>query len=75
MELHGFLFPQIHDLLNQYYTGQKVFICGHSVGGCYALLAAQVMASLNFDVSAIYTFGSPAVGDTVWKYAAHLFLF
>eukprot|EP01127_Copromyxa_protea_P009619 TRINITY_DN2281_c0_g1_i3.p1 TRINITY_DN2281_c0_g1~~TRINITY_DN2281_c0_g1_i3.p1 ORF type:complete len:1014 (-),score=165.02 TRINITY_DN2281_c0_g1_i3:10-3051(-) len=65
----GFLsvWPQLHEALIQCYEGQKVFISGHSIGGCLATLAGQVLHSLNFDVCGVYTFGSPAVGDTAWK--------
>jgi hypothetical protein len=51
---------------------RPIMITGHSLGGAYAILAAEYFISKNkndsyrgpkFDVNAVYTFGQPRVGD------------
>lgn len=47
-----------------------VTICGHSLGGALATLIAQALQRLDWiTVAAVYTFGSPRVGN--WSYAGH----
>lgn len=45
---------------------QRWFVCGHSLGGALATLIAAYMRTDGFDVQAVYTFGSPRVGDGNW---------
>ena len=43
---------------------KELYICGHSLGGAMATLAAS---RLNDRVVACYTYGSPRVGGSVWR--------
>ena len=45
---------------------QRWFVCGHSLGGALATLIAAYMRTDGHDVAAVYTFGSPRVGDEAW---------
>ncbi len=62
----------IQRYLIRFYTGQKIIISGHSLGGAIALLLAEALRSdetLNYDVL-LYTYGSPRVGDATFVAAA-----
>lgn len=51
--------------LRNFYTGQKIVVCGHSLGGAIALLLAEWIRrdkQLNADVL-LYTYGAPRAGD------------
>lgn len=48
--------------LNTKYPHKKIYITGHSLGGALALFAA-VELSLNYTVTAVYTYGQPRVGN------------
>lgn len=50
--------------LEQFYTGQKVIICGHSLGGAIATLLAEALrrSPSAYDIL-LYTYGSPRAGD------------
>ncbi|WP_282411707.1 lipase family protein [Pseudomonas sp. PS02303] len=50
--------------LEQSYTGQKIIICGHSLGGAIATLLAEALRrSPNAYDILLYTYGSPRAGD------------
>ena len=49
---------------------KQLFICGHSLGGAMATLAASRLDN----VSACYTYGSPRVGGSFWKHNAPRFV-
>lgn len=44
-------------------AGRGVWVTGHSLGGALASLAAVRLLAEGFTVPAVYTFGSPRVGD------------
>jgi len=44
-----------------------LLVCGHSLGGALASLAADFMAGEGFDVRGVYTFASPRVGNARWR--------
>jgi hypothetical protein len=43
---------------------RPLYVTGHSLGGGMAIVAASMMNSDNIPPNAVYTFGSPKVGDT-----------
>ncbi len=54
------IWPGVKELLP---IGRPVFVTGHSLGGALATLAAVRLLDSGCDVRAVYTFGSPRVGD------------
>ena len=51
--------------LDRFYTGQKLLICGHSLGGAVALLLCEMLrrrAGFNYNIQ-LYTYGAPRAGD------------
>ena len=51
--------------LDQFYTGQRIIICGHSLGGAIALLLAEGLRRApegNYNIL-LYTYGSPRAAD------------
>ena len=53
-------------------TNKPIFICGHSLGGAIASIAAYDLTSLNYTVQGVYTAGQPRVGNQAFaeSYAA-----
>ena len=51
--------------LDKFYAGQKLLICGHSLGGAIALLVAEMLRrrSDSYDLL-LYTYGAPRAGDS-----------
>lgn len=52
---------------NSTYNKSNLYVTGHSLGGALAYHGAAHLFSLGFNVSAIYTQGSPRVGDELFK--------
>lgn len=55
----------IQDYLDQFHAGQKVIICGHSLGGAIAFLLAEALRlnkEREYDIL-LYTYGAPRAGD------------
>lgn len=51
--------------LDRFYAGQKLLICGHSLGGAVALLLSEMLrrrADFNYNIQ-LYTYGAPRAGD------------
>ena len=58
--------------LDRFYTGQKLLICGHSLGGAVALLLSEMLrrrADFNYNIQ-LYTYGAPRAGDTLFTKGA-----
>lgn len=58
----------VQNYLDQFHAGQKIIICGHSLGGAIATLLAEALRSSpdnNYDIL-LYTYGSPRVGDSTF---------
>jgi hypothetical protein len=51
--------------LEKFYAGQKLMICGHSLGGAVALLLSEMLRRRpGFDYTLqLYTYGAPRAGD------------
>lgn len=47
----------------QPYSFKPVILCGHSLGGSLAMIAARVLRQNMVNVHSVYTFGAPRVGD------------
>ena len=46
---------------------KKIYIAGHSLGGAFATLALpDIEISLRMKITALYTFGSPRIGDSTF---------
>jgi pimeloyl-ACP methyl ester carboxylesterase len=61
--------------LDKFHAGQKIIICGHSLGGAIALLLAEALrrrAGVTYNIL-LYTYGAPRSGDSTFiKGAADL---
>jgi GTP-binding protein EngB required for normal cell division len=57
--------PDIQDIINNS-NAKQICLTGHSLGGALATLAACRLIN-NFPPLSVYTFGSPRVGDQVFK--------
>lgn len=51
--------------LEKFYAGQKLMVCGHSLGGAVALLLCEMLRrrpGFNYNIQ-LYTYGAPRAGD------------
>ncbi|MEI6408220.1 MAG: lipase family protein [Bacteroidota bacterium] len=55
-------------------ASKKLFICGHSLGGALAQLAAHRFVLHGHQVAGVYVFGSPRVGNQEFKSAYNALL-
>ena len=57
--------------LDKFYAGQKLLICGHSLGGAIALILSEMLRRKpeRYDIL-LYTYGSPRAGDAAFANAA-----
>lgn len=69
---HGFytaykgIAPTVRTLVNNLlslYSGAKIIITGHSLGGAMAILCALDMKEIHGKVDNVYTFGQPRIGN------------
>lgn len=54
--------------LDRFYTGQKLLICGHSLGGAVALLLSEMLrrrAGFDYNIQ-LYTYGAPRAADATF---------
>ncbi len=68
------LLPKIIGCLNRPDAGsapKPLLLTGHSLGGALAVLAAFNLLEAGFVIRAVYTFGSPRVGNAAWRKAYH----
>ncbi len=64
LQTYNLFRPVIKEALEGAHPGRKLFIAGHSLGGALATVALpDVDIRMNRKVSAVYTFGSPRIGD------------
>jgi triacylglycerol lipase len=57
------VWPQVQQLLGTPSRSMPLWVTGHSLGGAMATLASVRLASEGYKVRAVYTYGSPRVGD------------
>ena len=63
-EAVNWVWPDLVKRLAQFRTNnQRLFVTGHSLGASLATLASAKLHEINQSVDALYTFGSPRVGD------------
>jgi pimeloyl-ACP methyl ester carboxylesterase len=53
------MWPEVAARVEAIREGRSLWLCGHSLGGALATLAADRLTG----VTGVFTFGSPAVGD------------
>lgn len=73
---HGFLhscfysiYPQLTAALAALPAGAPVLLTGHSLGAAVAELAAWHLAAAGAALEAVYTYGTPRVGNAAWARA------
>jgi Lipase (class 3) len=66
-------YPFVVTYLDKFYSGQKLLITGHSLGGAVALILAEMLRrDKRFDLDIVlYTYGAPRAGDTTFIENAH----
>jgi hypothetical protein len=57
--------------LDRFYAGQKLLICGHSLGGAVALLLSEILRRRpeRYNIH-LYTYGAPRAGDSAFTKSA-----
>lgn len=60
------VWDQIRSFLNRYHINQRIFITGHSLGAALGTLLAARLEFYGYNMCALYTFGSPRVGNRVF---------
>ncbi len=61
------VWTRLQNAVNDLGADKKIFICGHSLGGALAQLAAYRFALNTYQVAGVYVFGSPRVGNQEFK--------
>ncbi|MDJ0662129.1 MAG: lipase family protein [Crocosphaera sp.] len=54
-------------VINRLSSAESVWLTGHSLGGAIAILAANYLLEQGIDVSGVYTFGAPRVGNILYR--------
>jgi hypothetical protein len=59
------------EYLDRFYAGQKLLICGHSLGGAVALLLSEMLRRRpeGYNIQ-LYTYGAPRAGDALFAKGA-----
>ncbi|WP_339494169.1 lipase family protein [Pseudomonas sp. RA_105y_Pfl2_P56] len=67
LKAYGF----VMEYLDRFYTGQKLLICGHSLGGAVALLLSEMLRRRpeGYNIQ-LYTYGAPRAGDALFTKGA-----
>jgi triacylglycerol lipase len=66
------VWPEVRRLLGSRCRAMPLWITGHSLGGAMATLASLRLARERYAVRAVYTYGSPRVGDRQFRDSYHL---
>jgi triacylglycerol lipase len=64
--------PSVQKLLPPSSRTASVWITGHSLGGAMATLTSVRLAKAGYPVRAVYTYGSPRIGDRFFRRNYHL---
>ncbi|MGW8257986.1 MAG: lipase family protein, partial [Thermoguttaceae bacterium] len=65
------VFPSVLSLLPASSGCKSLWITGHSLGGAMATLASVRLADAGYSIGGVYTYGSPRVGDRVFRDSYH----
>jgi triacylglycerol lipase len=66
------VWPEVRRILGGPTHSKPLWVTGHSLGGAMATLASVRLASEGYPLRAVYTFGSPRVGDRFFRNAYRL---
>jgi triacylglycerol lipase len=66
------VWAEVRRLLGKPTHARPVCLAGHSLGAAMATLASVRLASEGYQVRAVYTYGSPRVGDRTFRDSYHL---
>jgi triacylglycerol lipase len=61
------VWPEVRRILGSPSSARPLWVTGHSLGGAMATLASVRLASEGYKVRAVYTYGSPRVGDRLFR--------
>lgn len=64
--------PEVRRLLPSPSQTKSLWLTGHSLGGAMATLASVRLAKAGYAIRAVYTYGSPRVGDRLFRKLYHL---
>eukprot|EP01125_Pyxidicula_operculata_P005837 TRINITY_DN2037_c0_g2_i1.p1 TRINITY_DN2037_c0_g2~~TRINITY_DN2037_c0_g2_i1.p1 ORF type:complete len:1050 (-),score=164.06 TRINITY_DN2037_c0_g2_i1:50-3199(-) len=64
----------VQPIFSRIYKGQKVWVSGYSFGGSVAHLVGYLIQHAGNEVSGIYTYGTPKIGDTPFSEAYNAIL-
>ncbi|MFK7772520.1 MAG: hypothetical protein AB8F94_10280 [Saprospiraceae bacterium] len=63
------VWSELEETVKELGKDKPLFICGHSLGAALSLLSAYRFAFNSYNVEAVYTYGSPRVGNKRYKEA------
>jgi hypothetical protein len=63
--------PYVQRLLPSSARTKSFCVTGHSLGGAMATLASVRLANAGYKIRAVYTYGSPRVGDRIFRHFYH----
>jgi triacylglycerol lipase len=61
------VWPEVRRILGSPSRAKPLWVTGHSLGGAMATLASVRLTSEGYKVRAVYTYGSPRVGDRLFR--------
>ena len=61
------VWPEVRRILGSPSRARPLWVTGHSLGGAMATLASVRLTSEGYKVRAVYTYGSPRVGDRIFR--------
>jgi triacylglycerol lipase len=61
------VWPEVRRILGTPSHAKPLWVTGHSLGGAMATLASVRLTSEGYKVRAVYTYGSPRVGDRLFR--------